>query len=372
VKAVIASHYERSLQQDLEELRQKVLEMARLDELALQQAIEALYKNNSQLAYMVILRDQMIDELEIELDRLCIRFITRHQPVAGHLRFVYSVIKIIGELERVGDYAESIARHVIHLTPLKIQVNYDSIKKLADVSTTMFRKAVDAFIRKDVEQSTCLMEMEEEADKLRNKIAANLFKLRQDGTLPLEALNPLLTIARRLERVTDQSRNFCEETLYITTGEVMKHKGADLFHVLFLDEDNSSISQMAEAIGKALKMPRFIFSSAGLTAEPIRPEIKKFLSGKNLDLTNFNTKSFEVLSHHHEFHVIITLGLKRSRAKSLNLKKWFVLDWPIKLSKPAKSTEQTAEFEQIYNYLSEQIYHFAQAVLGRDQQAVKA
>ncbi len=368
MKAVVASYYERSLQQDLEELRQKVLEMARLDELALRQAVEALYKNDNQLAYLVILRDQMIDELEIELDRLCIRFITRHQPVASHLRFVYSVIKMIGELERVGDYAESIARHVIYLTPLKITVNYDSIKMLAEVSTSMFRKAVDAFIRKDVEQSTCLMEMEEEADKLRNNIVAYLFKLRQEGALPLEALNPLLTIARRLERVTDQCRNFCEETLYITTGEVMKHKGADLFHILFLDEDNSAISQMAEAIGKALNMPKFVFSSAGLTAEPIKPEIRKFLAGKNLDLSNHNTKSFEVISHHHEFHIIITLGIKRHRIKTLNLKKWFVLDWPIRLSKPAKASEQTAEFEHIYNYLSEQIHHFVQAILGRDQQ----
>lgn len=361
------SHYEQSLQHDLDDLRDKVLEMARLDELALLQSMEAFYKNNRQLAYLVILRDQMIDELEIELDQLCLRFLVRQQPVAGHLRFVYSVIKIISELERVGDYAESIARHAIRLIPLKLKFSYDLFRKLADVSITMFHKSVDAFVHKDVEQSMSLMEMEEEADKLRSDIFSYLYKMRQEGTVPLEALGSLMAIAGRLERVSDQAKNFCEETLYITTGEMAKHKKADVFNILFVDQDNSSLSQMAEAIGRTMKFPKFLFSSAGIAPEPIDAATKEFLSGKGIDISNQFSKSLEVLSQRQRFHVVVLLGVKHQTIKPLLSMKSLILDWPIKFSKTAKTGDRTAEYEQAYHYLSEHIRDLVLAILGRDQ-----
>jgi len=365
------SHYEQSLQHDLDDLRDKVLEMARLDELALQQSMDAFYKNNRQLAYIVILRDQMIDELEIELDQLCLRFLVRQQPVAGHLRFVYSVIKIISELERIGDYAESIARHAIRLIPLKLKFSYDLFKKLADVSITMFHKSVDAFVHKNIEQSTSLMEMEEEADKLRSDIFSYLYKLRQEGTVPLEALGSLMAIAGRLERVSDQAKNFCEETLYITTGEMAKHKKADVFNILFVDQDNSSISQMAEAIGRTMKYPKFLFNSAGIVPEPIDAATKKFLSGKGIDISNHFSKSLDVLSQRQRFHVVVLLGLKHQSIKTLHSMKSLILDWPAKFSKTGKTTDPTAEFEQAFNYLSEHIRDLVLAILGRDQNVIK-
>lgn len=366
------SHYEQSLQHDLDHLRQKVLEMARLDELALQQSMDAFYKNNRQLAYIVILRDQMIDELEIELDQLCLRFIVRQQPVAGHLRFVYSVIKIISELERVGDYAESIARHVVRLIPLKLKFDYELFKKLADISITMFHKSVEAFVHKDVEHSTSLMDMEEEADKLRSYIYSDLYRMRNEGTLPLEALGSLMAIAGRLERVSDQAKNFCEETLYITTGEMVKHKKADIFNILFVDYNNSSLSQIAEAIGHSMKLPKFLFHSAGIAPEPIDEATKKFLFAKRIDISNHFSKSLETLSQRHRFHVIVLLGLKHHAIKGLHSMNALILDWPVKLSKLPKTTEPGAELEQIYNYLSEHIRDLVLAILGRDQNITKA
>lgn len=364
-------HYEQSLRQDLDDLSQKLLEMARLDELALQQSMDALYKNNRQLAYIVILRDRMIDELEIELDQLCLRFIVRQQPVAGNLRFVYSVIKIISELERVGDYAESIARHVIRLIPLKPKSSYDLFKKLADISITMFHRSVEAFVNKDVEKSMSLMEMEEEADKLRSDIYDYLHKMRNEGTLPLEALGSLMAIAGRLERVSDQAKNFCEETLYITTGEMAKHKKADVFNILFVDHDNSSISQMAEAIGRAMKLPKFSFYSAGIAPRPIDARAQKFMSEKGMDIASHFSKSLEVLLQRQSFHVVILLGLKMQSIKTLHSIKSLILDWPVKFSKTHKTIEPTAEFEQVFNYLSEHIRDLVLAILGRDQNATK-
>ncbi|MDZ7342647.1 MAG: phosphate signaling complex protein PhoU [candidate division KSB1 bacterium] len=364
-------HYEQSLQHDLDDLRQKVLEMARLDELALQQSMDAFYNNNRQLAYIVILRDQMIDELEIELDQLCLRFLVRQQPVAGHLRFVYSVIKIISELERIGDYAESIARHVIRLIPFKLKLRYDLFKKLADISITMFHKSVEAFVHKDTNQSVILMDMEEEADRLRSDIYNDLYRMRNEGTVPLEALGSLMAIAGRLERVSDHAKNFCEETLYITTGEMVKHKKADMFNILFVDQNNSSLSQMAEAIGRSMKLPKFSFSSAGLTPEPIDETTRKFLIGKGIDISNHFSKSFEVLSQRQRFHVIALLGIKHQSVKALHSMKSLILDWPIKFLKAPQPGDRTVELEQAYNYLAGHIRDLVLAILGRDQDVTK-
>lgn len=366
------SHFEKSLQHDLDDLCGKVREMARLDELALRQSMAALYHQDRQLAYIVILRDQVIDELEIELDQLCLRFLVRQQPVAGHLRFIYSVIKVIGELERVGDYGESIARQVVLLIPLKLKIDYDLFKKLADISITMFQKAMAAFLKKDVEQSRELMELEEEADKLRNDIFVYLYKLRHKNALPLKALGPLTTIARRLERVADQAQNFCEETLYIATGEMAKHKTADVFHILFVDKNNDALSQMAEGIGRAMQIPHFVFNSAGLTPSPLDAAVVNFMQGKGIDLSNHFSKSLDLLSQRQHFQVIVLLGLKSHLIPKSPTTKTLTLNWPIKLSKKSKKSDSTAVFEQAYAYLKEHIHDLQQAILGQNQDSTES
>src|ERR1051326_8310049 len=108
--------------------------MAELADRALRDSLQALVDKNLTLAYAVILRDQQIDELEKEVDRLCLEFLVRQQPVAGHLRFVYAAIKINAELERIGDYAESIARQVVNVIHLKPTATFEQFSEIADLS----------------------------------------------------------------------------------------------------------------------------------------------------------------------------------------------------------------------------------------------
>ena len=105
-------------------------------------SLEALTERNRQSAYSVILRDRYIDELETELDRLCLEFLARHQPVAGHLRFIFATILINREIERIGDYAESIARQVLVVSALEPQPPYAKFIELGDLSLHMMRDAV--------------------------------------------------------------------------------------------------------------------------------------------------------------------------------------------------------------------------------------
>src|SRR6185295_8157067 len=112
-----------------------------------------------------------------------------------------------------------------------------------------------AFVEQDAKLAREAMHEEEIADGLRTKLDTELLILEQAGKIPLTALNPLQTIARRFERVADQAKNICEETLYMCTGEYMKHKGAEVLRILFVDENNSCRSQMAEGIANSLDRP---------------------------------------------------------------------------------------------------------------------
>src|SRR5690349_21861458 len=131
---MIKARYEETLRQDIKIIREKILQMAALAERALKTSLQALVDRNRQLAYSVILRDQYIDELEKEIDRLCLEFLVRQQPVGAHLRFAYATIKINLELERIGDYAESIARQVLKVSSLQPQPSYEKFVAIANLA----------------------------------------------------------------------------------------------------------------------------------------------------------------------------------------------------------------------------------------------
>ena len=171
------SHLEESLQRDMDVIRAKVSEMAGLSERALEASLQALVQRNRQLAYGVILRDQHIDERETELNRLCLEFLVRHQPAAGHLRFVFTAIQINKELERIGDYAESVARQVLAISGLEPQPPHALFIELGELSIRMLREAVQAFLQKDADLARRTMAMEEQANMLRNSINAELMEL---------------------------------------------------------------------------------------------------------------------------------------------------------------------------------------------------
>src|SRR5205085_3538108 len=143
------THFEESLQRDIERIRAKVTAMAALCERALRDSLKALQESNRQLAFAVIIRDQRIDEMEKEIDRLCLEFLVRQQPVAGPLRFAYATIKINAELERIGDYAESIARQILILTDLGVEMPRERFAEIAHLATPMLHDAIGAFIEQD-------------------------------------------------------------------------------------------------------------------------------------------------------------------------------------------------------------------------------
>lgn len=363
-------HFEAVLQRDSDQIRTKVMDMALLDEQALARAFQALVKRDRQIAYSVILCDQDVDALETELDRLCLEFIVRHQPAAGHLRFVYSASKIVNELERVGDYAESIARQVLILSPLDFDIPLDDFSEMANLAIPMLHNSVLAFVDKNPDLARTTMAIEPRVNQARDALSAKLVEWREAGRLPLEALPPLINVARRLERVSDQATNICEEALYFATGEYLRHLPREGFRVLFVDETHGCLSRLAEAVGESLSAKRFTFGSAGLMAGPIDPQTVRFLAGKGVDVSRQPSRALADVPQLDQVQVIVSLckagqGVLPERPA----KKTVGLDWFVANPSEAHGTpaEVLAAYERAYHTLTNHVRDLVEAILGKDE-----
>ncbi|MFQ5650817.1 MAG: phosphate signaling complex protein PhoU [bacterium] len=360
------SRLEESLHQDMERIRTKVVEMAGLVESALNTSVQVLTDGKRQLAYSVVLRDRHIDELEKELDRLCLEFLVRQQPAAGHLRFVYAVIKINNELERIGDYAESIARQFLAIDSIDPAPSYPKVVEIAQLSIPMLRNAIQSFVDQDAELAKSTMEMEAGVDESRYAIHDDLLRLRNAHKLPSEALPPFMIIASRFERVADQACNICEEVLYMCTGENIKHQGKDIFRVLFVDQGDSCRGQMAEGIGNGLGIEGVLFNSAGVAPRSVDHKTVSFLAHKGIDISAQTSKSFKQIVVPEHYDVIISLCKEAEEAfpppptKTVSIR-WEVED-PSELS--GSEEELQAAYEKTYQYLNTHIRELVKAILG--------
>jgi phosphate transport system protein len=362
----MATHLEETLQRDINLIREKVLEMSAQGETALKKCLKALLERNLTMAYSVILRDKEIDELEKEIDRLCLEFLVRQQPVAGHLRFVYAAIKINAELERIGDYAESIARQILKLNNAEIKIPFDKFVEIANHSIPMLQNATKAFVNQNAELARTTMVVEEQVDLLRDGINATVMDAREKGLIPLRALTPLLTIARRYERVSDQAKNICEEVLYMCTGEYSKHKGTEVLRIIFVDRHNSCRSQMAEAIAKSLDKPNLLFSSAGLRPHEIDPRTVDFLAKKGVEMGQQAPKAVEQVPNLDHYQIIIALDPEARKIFPSPPTKTVTLDWTLNDPSQAKGTpeEVRAAYEEAFRFIHLNLQNLVEAILG--------
>ncbi len=362
---IMPTHLEQSVQRDIDRIRASVNEMAALGEHALNDCMRALAEKNRVLAYSIILRDQRIDELEKEVDRLCLEFIVRQQPVAGLLRLAYATIRINLELERVGDYAAGIARQVLKLSSMDVAIPVERYNEIARLSIPMLRNAVRSFVEQNAALALETMATEEIVDALKSRLNADLMKFSRENQIPFESINALMMISRHLERVSDQAKNICTEVLYICTGEYSRHKGTEASRLLFVDRHNSCRSQMAEAIANSLNQPQFIFASAGFDPKPINETTLSFLREKGLDISRAISKSIEQIPNLDHYQVVVSLAREAGKSFPPRPNKTVFLDWNVQ--DPSKvegtSAEIRAAYECTYQFLLAHIKDLVEAVL---------
>ena len=214
---------ERHFEQELGRVRQHLLEMGGRTEEMIGQANQALVERDSELCEQVIQADHKVDRLELDIDEACYSIMVRHQPTAGDLRFLIAVMKIVTDLERIGDSTVNICQSVRQLNehpPLKPYVDLPRMSKLV---AAMVRDSLDAFVRRDARQATAVCRADDEVDALYKQLFRELLTVMiEDPPTTTRALH-LLLVARNLERIADHATNIAEDVIYYVEGRDIRH-----------------------------------------------------------------------------------------------------------------------------------------------------
>ena len=272
--------YEQRLQQDLDIIRARVSSAARHVQTAVDRAVRGLLAADKDLCWQVVLEDRPINRELRELDALCHSFVARHYPAAGHLRLVSSVLRLSLQLERIGDYAVTVARDAVQLSQPPPRKMIADIELIAEQARRMLATAVDAWNDGNADQARATARMARNVDRTFDKVYSDL--LRKKGKRPLRDLFMLLGIFISLERVSDQAKNLCEETVFVVDGEAKQRKQ---FRILFLDRANDRLSQLAEAQTRKAFPDAGWFASLGWEpATELDPEAMQLARELSLDM----------------------------------------------------------------------------------------
>ncbi|HYH44805.1 MAG TPA: phosphate signaling complex protein PhoU, partial [Thermoanaerobaculia bacterium] len=217
---------ERRLDQDLGQIRKSLLRMAATAEGMVAEATEALIQRDSALCRRVIDRDREVDQMEMDLDEVCHRVLGCRQPTACDLRFLVAVMKITGDLERIGDSAVNIAQSVLNLNDQPQLKPYVDLPHLSELARGMVRRSLDSFVNEDPGAAAEVLQSDDEVDALYKKLFQELQGyMVEDASTVSRALH-LLLIARNLERIGDYATNIAEDVIYYVDGRDVRHSVA--------------------------------------------------------------------------------------------------------------------------------------------------
>jgi phosphate transport system protein len=208
---------------ELNEIRAKLLEMGGRVELMISNSVKALIDRNSELADQVVRSDYEINHLEVETDERCLEVLARRQPTARDLRFITLALKIVTDLERIGDQCVSIANRARELNeepPLK---PYIDLPRLTEAARTMVKEALDAFVRGDEELAIKVCEDDQFVDELNVQIQRELLTFMMEDPSTISRALKLTYISKYLERIADHATNVAEMVIFMLKGKDIRH-----------------------------------------------------------------------------------------------------------------------------------------------------
>jgi len=214
---------ERHLDEELKEVKVRLLEMADLAIESIRKAIRALKERNIRLVNEIFEIDHRIDEFEIENEEKCIELLALRQPVGTDLRFLVGAIKINNDLERMGDHAVNIGQCTLALADKAHIKPLIDIPKMARMATDMLKDSIDSFIENDAAKAKKVCERDDKVDGLRDQIFRELLTYMMSDPTTIPRAMELILVSRNLERIADLSTNICEEIIYIAQARVIKH-----------------------------------------------------------------------------------------------------------------------------------------------------
>jgi phosphate transport system protein len=214
----------KKFEQELETLKQQVMEMGDVAESMVGWASAALVGRDRALVQKVQASERKLDQYQLDIDSEAIRLITIYTPIAKDLRFLLMVARIDSELERIGDQALNNSEYVLQLLSAPPAQPLRDISRMSEVTRGMVHDALQAFHDEDTERAQQVLKADDEVDALN---AQTFRDLLSDKAVSLEAINESMTLillARSLERIADHATNICEEVIFLVKGEDIRHQ----------------------------------------------------------------------------------------------------------------------------------------------------
>ena len=205
-------------ERQLGSLNSELIEMGKLIEEAIEMAIRALIKQDVELAKKVIAFDEEINHQESKIETLCLKLLLQQQPVASDLRLISSALKMITDMERIGDQAADIAEMTIALAGMPYIKNLEHIQQMAKETTFMVVKSIEAFVEKDLDLAKSVIEMDDNVDKLFSDIKKEVISIINQKPDLGEQATDLLMIGKYFERIGDHATNIAEWVIFSITG----------------------------------------------------------------------------------------------------------------------------------------------------------
>ncbi|MGM0652932.1 MAG: phosphate signaling complex protein PhoU [Bacillota bacterium] len=203
----------------MKHLEEKLQQMGSLVEDSIARCIEALKNQDLDLAREVIKGDDLIDDLEQEIEEKCLEVIATQQPMAKDLRRVSTLFKMINDLERMGDYATSIAKITLRIADEPLIKPLVDIPRMTVLSQKMVKQSLDAYVREDVDLAAAVGRDDDQVDKLFGQIFRELLTIMMENPKTITQATHLLFVGRWLERISDHATNIAEEVIFLVTGE---------------------------------------------------------------------------------------------------------------------------------------------------------
>ncbi len=213
------NHIQKSFDTDLKDIKQHIIGMAEMVRLEVSESLSAFSARDEEQANDTIEADELVNASERIIDNLVVKAIVLHQPVASDCRQLIAALRISRELERIGDYASSIAMHSITLDQLELTGEEPRVMDLGHAVLTMLQEAIETYTDQDATKAELIRNQDEAIDELYSKIFEDLLQLNAKNPNLASACTHLIFIARFLERIGDIVTNIAEEILFIIKGE---------------------------------------------------------------------------------------------------------------------------------------------------------
>ncbi|HEY7283890.1 MAG TPA: phosphate signaling complex protein PhoU [Vicinamibacterales bacterium] len=222
-----SEHGVRHFQEELEQLKTRLLEMGGLAEEQVRLAVKGLVERDRDLIDRVLVSDEPLNALHIEIDGRCFTLLALYQPMAVDLRAIVAAVKINTDLERVGDLAINIAeaarQYSMHL-PVKKLID---IPRMANIAQRMLRDALDAFVRRDTALAQNVLNEDDALDALKTQIFRELLTYMLQDPVTIEPALDLILISRHLERIGDHATNIAEDVIFMVSAKDVRHHAAE-------------------------------------------------------------------------------------------------------------------------------------------------